>query len=385
MPLPASAIHRSVSRGRLLSFVEDPGAANCVAPVLEPLRRRGWEVTALAAGIAYDYLRERCSPIERLPLGARADNLLRRSDPAAIIVGTSENKRTIAHDLVAQARHRGVMSVGLVDSAANSSLRFRGRTDNPLFHAPDWLLVADEWSRRTYTEIGFPQSRIVITGHPHYDSVVERKAALDAEGRRAVRARVMPGVPPERPIVVFLSETSTGLDAEQFRRSALYTFAGRGDCDGRTEIVLEEVLDALATLPRRPYVVLRLHPKNRVEEFARYQEEVDAVSVDEPPLDLVYAADLVIGMSTSLLLEAAILGRATLSVLPRALERDWLPSVRSGITPCATDRAELRRLVAATWHQTPPGSLVGECLHFGAVGRVVGFFDAHLSTHVVAP
>jgi predicted glycosyltransferase len=138
-----------------------------------------------------------------------------------------------------------------------------------------------------------------------------------------------------------------GGDDSRQRRSAEYTLHGRGSSDRRADIVLEEVLDAAALLEPRPYVVLRLHPKNSREEFARYLNEVDLVSEGGDPIELIWASDLVVGLSSILLMEAAVAGRPTLSVVPREAERVWSPSVMEELTPCVTTRKALRAMVGA--------------------------------------
>ena len=66
-------------------------------------------------------------------------------------------------------------------------------------------------------------------------------------------------------------------------------------------------------------------------------------------MTLILASDLVIGLSSIFLMEAAIAGRPTLCVVPREAECAWSPSVTEGLTPCATTRTALRRFLA-----TPP-------------------------------
>jgi hypothetical protein len=62
---------------------------------------------------------------------------------------------------------------------------------------------------------------------------------------------------------------------------------------------------------------------------------------------MVFACDLVCGMTTMLLYEAALLGRPTLAILPRAVEGAWLPTIASGVTPAAITRPALSRMLPA--------------------------------------
>ena len=265
-----------------------------------------------------------------------------------MLVGTSEDKHAAAHDLVAACREARIPTLGFVDGPANIERRFRGRGDSPLAFVPDAVLVPAETLRAQLGAVGFPGERIFVVTHPHFARLAAEKRRLDATGRDALRRRIFPACPAGRPILVFLAERSGGLDDENFRRSAAYTLAGRGGDDRRTNIVLEEVLDARRPSTPQPFIVLRLHPKNDPEEFAAYRHEIDQVSRAEPALDVVYAADAVAGLTTILLSEAAVLGRPVLSVVPRASERDWLLAPPRIKILVVCDRSELLKTMQIT-------------------------------------
>jgi hypothetical protein len=126
--------------------------------------------------------------------------------------------------------------------------------------------------------------------------------------------------------------------------------------------------------------VLRLHPKNTRDEFAAYLGEFDEVSAGGDPLALIHSADAVVGMTSMLLLEAALLGRPTLAIVPRAVERDWLPSIRAGVTRCATTRAEVAAELARVMEMGGDASPAGEpdWVPLGSMRRIVGFVRERL-------
>jgi hypothetical protein len=130
--------------------------------------------------------------------------------------------------------------------------------------------------------------------------------------------------------------------------STAYGFTGRGGQTARTKIILEELLDALGECPIRPYVVFRVHPTEQAGDYAAYTDEIDEFSSKDDgvdPRELVYASDLTVGMTSMLLLSAALLGRPTLAVLAHPSERDLLPSVRAGVTPAVLTRQALRAIL----------------------------------------
>jgi hypothetical protein len=51
-------------------------------------------------------------------------------------------------------------------------------------------------------------------------------------------------------------------------------------------------------------------------------------------------------MTSMLMVEAALLNRPTLAILPREEEILWLPTAAAGITPVATTRLEVERKLA---------------------------------------
>lgn len=321
-----------------LLFVEDPGAVNYFIPLVDELESRCMPYRIYAAGHAMALLAQRGITLFKASLDSVEDFL---DHPSLVVVGTSENPDTLAFDFIAWAKKHGVHSVAIVDSGVNAAHRFRGRTAEPLFHAPDYLLVPDDWSADEYTKLGFERGRLFVVGHPMQDRVRIK------EPRDVVRARVLPPHVLDRFVLVFVSEISTGLNPQQYQKSESYTLHGRGMSTLRTGIVVEELLDAVDGLEvegvERPYMILRRHPKETEQDLKDLAQEFDAVSMAGDPLELVYAAGLVVGMSSILLNEAHLLGAKTLAVVPRAEEMGWLPSVRNGDIPSAVDRPSLRK------------------------------------------
>jgi hypothetical protein len=345
-------IGREAETRYIIVFVEDPGAAVFVAGLPAAAASvSSLIVRLLAVQPAADFLRARGVSFDELA-GDRVVATVMGARPDVLVVGTSENPRTAAFELVHAARAAGVPSVGVVDAAANAAYRFRGETTDPLAHAPDWLLVPDSATHAAFAALNYPTEQIVVSGHPQHETVTELARRLDAEGRDMVRRRVLPDAG-DRHVVMFAAEVSTGLNAEQYRRSREYTLHGSAASDDRTSIVLDEFLMAVDSLSERPYLVLRLHPKNDMVEFARYLGAFDHISAHGSPLEAAFAADVVVGMTSMLIMEAALMGVATLSIVPRLAEADWLTAIAAGMTPCATRRDAVAPLLRAALVRGP--------------------------------
>lgn len=362
-------------------FAEDPGAANFIAPLPDALRERGRRAVVLADGIARDYFRERRIPAQSPRTTGTVDQIIDALKPSLILTGTADNPETFGLALVHQARSAGIASVGVVDAPMHAEYRFCGRTADALAYAPDWLLLPDEWTKEAFVALGFPANRTVVCGHPHYDYVLERGTQLAREGCAAVRERVLPRAAAGRTVVVFVADGSARLERVSKAAVRQYSLDGRGLRVGRTELVLEEFLDAIPCAIPRPYLVLRPHPKDYPKDYSDYLDAFDYVDHESSPLDLVYSADLVVGATSASLAEAALLGRPTLSILPRAEEKEWLPSIRTGVTLYVTTRGELRAALADLLRQGSPRPCADHHrgIVTGSVARTVAFLERLLT------
>lgn len=360
----------------VLLFAEDPGAANFIAPLIPALRACGHQPGVIATGTANGVLKQRGVDFEMLNSTETDDEILVRIKPCMLIVGTASNPDTRGLTLIHAAQRAGIPTVGVIDAAMNSDLRFKGRSNNPLAYAPDWILVPDDVTRDFFLELGARSEQVLALGHPHYDFIIDLAETWRHEPQARFRNRMFPGATADRAIVVFVSEGSARIAPVTKNDLFDYTLRGRGGINGRTEIVLEELIDALSNVTPNPYFVLRIHPKDEEKDYASYLGMIDKISKDEPALEVVYAADLVVGMTSMLLTEAALLGCAVLPIIPRKAEIQWLPLTRNGALTAATTRLDiskhLRELLSNTRSRQHTEGLRQAYLE-GSTDRIAGF------------
>ena len=325
----------------LLMFAEDPSAANYLALLLPEFRNRNWSTLLCAANVAAGMLRQRGIDFVETDADTDARELCDEHGPRCVFTGTAENPDTLGLELITAARDRGIPSIAFSDARMNSEYRFRGNSEDPLAHFPDWLLVPDAWTLEAFAGLGVARERIAVCGHPQYDLVRDLAREWSKSGIASFRRRYFPEVSLDRRIVVFVSEGSIRYDLLPNASIKDYGMKGRGHDNGRTKVALEEVLDAIAPMRERPYFVFRVHPIETAGDYAEYAGEIDRFSSEGSALEMIYACDLVIGMTSMLLLEAMLLGKPCLAVLPDASERAWLPGEESGLVPCVTSREDL--------------------------------------------
>ncbi len=324
----------------VLFFSEDPGAANYLAPLPGACEKKGFSSQSIAAGKAKNLYTRRNLSFEKAENFFAAGHVFDTVETKLLVVGSSEKRNSLGLQLVDEAKRRRIRTVGAVDAFMNAAQRFQGEGLVPLAHAPEWLMVPDEWVKKEFTGLGFEPEKVIVCGHPQYDYVKETAGDLAKRGQPILRKQLFPGAMKGQTIAVFVAEQHGGLNQGQFIQSDEYTLQGNGGTT-RNEIVLEEFLSAVQTLKKKPYLVLRLHPKSKQEEFKPYLNSFDHISTTESVLELLYASDCVFGMTTMLLIEASILGKPTFSILPRKIERNWLPTIRSGTTVYVTTRDAL--------------------------------------------
>jgi len=331
----------------VLIFVEDPGAANCVAELPAVLDAQGISTRLLAVGLAKASLHQRGICVENVDgdIAAKAYQIIISIKPQIILVGTAENPDTLGLDLISQARIQGIESVGIIDAYGNAELRFRGRSDYPLTHAPDWLIVPTEPVKDAYVYHGFPTDHVVVCGHPHYDYVRKTAFRLALEDRKVLKRRLFPEAPDDRKVLVFVSEGPARLKPRSQKYLNECTLPYEGKPAGRTEIVVEAFLEAVKPVHPRPYLVFRQHPKDTAEDYADYRSEFDLFNTGGSSLELIYAADFIVGMTGTVMMEAGLLGIPSLAIVPRKDELKLLPTIGMGITPYATKEEQLRSLI----------------------------------------
>ena len=120
-----------------------------------------------------------------------------------------------------------------------------------------------------------------------------------------------------------------------------YTFFGRGKSTRRIHIILEEVLEIRNKKEIKPFLILRMHPKNKKYDYEPYFNEIDKISDSIDPLEDILCSDLIIGSSSIFLMESFYAGKPTLSIIPKKEERNWCPSVLHGQTPCAYTTSQI--------------------------------------------
>ncbi|WP_421782408.1 hypothetical protein [Kiloniella litopenaei] len=304
---------------KILICVEDPGAVNFVTDLPEQLDSSSFKLDFCAQGFA-------CEKLESasIPYCTAEEATARLEQYDLVLLGTAENRATFTFSMTEICQKKNIATAGFVDGPAAAAHRFKGHSTNPLQYLPDLLILTSRETADRFNELGVPSNRIALCEHPVISRLSTLRQQLESQGKDRIRRRVFPDATEEQTVILFIAELSDGLESERYSLNEHFLLKGRGGTTDRTLIALEELLDARTAAVPESFVVVRLHPKNILEEFSPYQAETDQFSKGGSPYEAVFAADLCVGLTSILLHEAMLLGTRTFAILPDPADRTLL-------------------------------------------------------------
>jgi len=333
----------------VLAVAHDPGGAAALKPVLVTLHaRRDRRLVILAqshavfafadAGLTVTDCGRESLPFDQLCEWAVSQ--LRRYAPDLLITGTS-GKASLERAFIRASRRVGIQCLTVLDSWTNYPHRFLEPDENQLVESflPDIIAVMDEFAASEMVAAGFPDEVLRVTGQPALDEILSWSRLPEArESRQVVRQRYQ--LAPETPIVVFVSQPI----AEMYPPGST-TYRGYTEFD-----VLADILHELSLLSPLPFFLVKTHPKAKPAKFAHLLARsafpvtlAEGIATEE----LIQAANLVIGMTSIVLMQSVLLGKNILSYQPNLIGQDALIISRMGLIETVKHRAGLATAVRA--------------------------------------
>jgi hypothetical protein len=288
---------------KVLSRLERPGE-------FEPIARRlALRVARRLAATTDAKLSERvirtAARLEAaIPTSRRVDRYIRERAPDVVLTTSVVKLASLQVDLLKSARRLRIPAAACVaswDNLTNKGL---------LKFTPERVFVWNELQRREAVELhGIPADRVVATGAQLFDSWFERRPSTSRD--EFVRKI---GLDPAHPYVLFLGSSPfvTNHSDDEVRFVARWIDALRGSGDERL---------------RRLGIAIRPHPVGkgwRGADLGRFQNvviwpprSVRPVTPEEHAdfFDSIAHSAAVVGINTTAMIEAAIVGKSVLTVL----------------------------------------------------------------------
>lgn len=376
---------------RILTVAHDAGGARAIIPVARELQRRAVAVLGCVAGPAATLWPSECPEIRAVEVPdslslADAVEVIRR-DGATGLLSASGLYNDVEHTFRLAARLSNLPSVAVLDSWLNYSERFeRVRDGARVASRPDLVCAIDELSYRGLLEAGFAPEQLRITGAPNLEWSMDTCTYAGSE--RRVAWRTEHALRPKDIVIVFFSEPFiTGPDGEHFEGAGALLGSDGRSFFGYTatdilDAVLDELTDACERFGRRCQLIVKPHPAEHwdslrtVIERHRSPAVESFIRTDGTAARWIGVADVLIGMMTIALLEAALAGKPALSVqigLPESGAEDPCVANALGYSHPIFDRGALRRVMRQLCERGLDGLAAGRRQPLpiaGATGRV---------------
>jgi hypothetical protein len=247
--------------------------------------------------------------------------------------------------LAGAARHWNIPSVVMLDEWYLYEETFRDETGGTRY-LTDWIFCPDALAQREAIAEGLPADRMVITGSPALAALADRITRFSVD---PPAAPVL--LPDDRPVILWISETFADDHGDSpGRRGKL------GSWLGYTELTVRQALmQGVADFGQPVRVIEKLHPITTPENWPPPAAPgFDWSVVQQVPLwPLLWNCDLVIGMRSMALMEAALMGLPTLSFQPGMVGAQGCTAVRLGLVDFTESPAGLAAWLTRHWPARP--------------------------------
>lgn len=301
-----------------------------------PWVRRYWMHAARALALAEDLI----------PVDCAFEDFLREERPDLILVTPLVTFESYQTDYVKAAHRLGIPIVFIPFSWDNLTNKGLVRVQ------PDRVLVWNDLQRREAIELhGCRPEDVVITGAARFDEFFEAQPSTSREEFFAEY-----GLDPERPLLLYLgsSQLTGPNEMELIRRWA------------------ESVRRSPIPSVRRAAMLIRPHPALRNSYASVDYADIDQVALslnasrnaDQELFDSLYHAHAAIGLNTSAMLEAAIVGRPVHTLIMSGFDQGqvgtmhfhYLVEAYGGLATVAHDFDEHHRQLAHVLDGPPQAS-----------------------------
>ncbi len=313
----------------VLTVAGDPGGAAAMSPVLRMLGTDDrMALRMLAYRQAVTLWRQQGFTVEPLDEKISTDGvsqMISTYKPSLLFTGTSVNGVDLEKTFIQAARKLAIPSLSLLDFWSNYRPRFADAA-GALRYMPDKIAIMDEQARTEMSAEGFNGDRLVITGQPALDNLANCRKHFSRAQRQSLRQSL--GLETDALLVMFISQPL----------STFYSDPRGPQHPGYDEnITLRLLLEALERLAvasgEKIHLGVRLHPREEAEKPLPMSRLIRVFKMSQGDVHhQTIASNLVIGMTSMLLVEACYLGCLTLSFQPGLRVADPLPTTRSGLT-----------------------------------------------------
>jgi|GEM_PF-5140632 len=306
----------STTKKDILLVCKDTGAANALSTFIKNWDSPTTQIFSICIGHAIKVFRSN-NLIPSMESdedfnNKKVEEIINEIQPGAIFVGTSLDSWTERYSIMT-AKKKGIYCLGLVDWWSNFGARFSNPGTRDLAYLPDEIAVMDEDAKFGCIDDGIPDSILSITGNPYWDFLIKRKDLIKLQTQTKSKL----GISDQTLVVVVISSDIRNLNLN----------LGYDEHDFWKAVVpLPDYNKRGAPIKW----VFKPHPREKLEDINNMLKEYDIKPIildDFSPIETIALSDFVVGMCSSLLFEAALLGKKIVSIQP-SMNGDTLKYLR---------------------------------------------------------
>ncbi len=352
----------------IVLVASDPGSARALIPVVRELAGRGASVRAVVSGPSIAIFDAELKNVMGLhmPDGITIDSaskLLLDARAEILITGAGAYNQ-IEHTFRLVARIKGIRSISVLDYWFEYVARFQRLINGATVQShPDIVCALDELSKEGLVGAGLKADQVVITGGPNLEETLRWWQEIGTKKMATFQKKYGITNPVDR-IVVFFSEPYFTMPTGKpligpgglFRSDGIPVFGYTAP--NILKMVIDSLLKRVTNKAKRINLLIKPHPLEWPDalypEIERVQtERIRAkLLLDANPKELIAISDVVIGMSSITLLEAALIGKPAISVqvgLQTTQSFDPCIGNKLGFTIPVFDRETLDKVMGAVW------------------------------------
>ena len=301
---------------RILFYAHDPGGANAIKPLIEPLNQHNHTVLVYGDGSALNILPN------IIQYNDDTDKLIEKTKPDFVITGTSASCMT-EKKLRKSAKKFGVQCLSVSDAWVNynrftpyscAELRENKRY-NELEYLPDYVIVMDKYAKYGTVKEGVPSDIIYPLGNPHFKYIKECFEKINAQD---LRNNLING---KEKLVIWASECFI----EDY---------GKG-------LELAALKDIIDIVPDNVQLIVKHHTREKENKFDEFKNI--KIIRDITSQELIKASDMLISMTSMVLIESIIAAKPCLSYQKNESDENKFILTKIGALPFINDKMTLEK------------------------------------------
>ena len=282
-----------------------------------------------------------CSFIDSLDL---AKGELTRMRPDAVLCGRAIDRNSADRYFVAAARMLAIPSISIIDEWYDYRENYTDLYDE-LEYFPDAVCCPDNQAKSEAIGEGLTESQLYVTGSPAYSSFFDKLSTFNDQ--QPTRPSVLRW-PVSHPIITFISE-----HVEDVHSQIYFNKIG----SVRTPVYDEEkvkmdLVSALTMCGKSCTVLEKIHPSSEVTNQTNVSNGPSInwhVIREGRATSYMWHSDLVIGIRSAALIEAALMGKPTVSYQPSLSGPDRCTAARKKMIASFTKHNELVDWLMHNW------------------------------------